>query len=107
MFKIPTRDLATPSTLIRPIRPAQAGAVATAAEQVDECLYQDALATYEAELERAKFDQIALDMQYKAWLADYGKGKAANVRNTTRGYDLLMSQYCSDVMKKQLESQPG
>ena len=45
-------------------------------------------------------------MQFKAAFADDKKRKAAYARNITRAYDLLMSQYCSNVMKERLESQP-
>ena len=44
-------------------------------------------------------------MQFKGAFADHEKRKAAYARNITRAYDLLMLQFCSDVMKERLESQ--
>ena len=85
---------------------AQAGETATLAEATTECLYQRNLAAYEAERERVKCDQTTLDMQYKLSFADHEKRRAAYARNVTRAYDLLMSQYCGDVMKEGLETKP-
>ena len=84
MFTNPGRNQATHSVGTRQNRPTQAGAVAAAAEIVAGQIYQANLATYEAEVERVKFDQTTLDMQYKASLTDYEKRKTVYVRNITR-----------------------
>ena len=86
--------------------PAQAGETATMAKTTAEHPYQRNLAAYEAEQEWVKFDQTALKMQYKASFTHHKKRRAAYARNVTRAYDLLLSQYCGDVMKEQLETQP-
>ena len=107
VFTIPERGQARPSLLPQPVQPpAPVGDVLTAAEQRIEQQYQSDLAAYKAEEDRVRFDQTTHDMQFKAAFADHEKRKAAYARNVTRAYDLLMSQFCSDVMKERLESQP-
>ena len=57
VFTISARDQASLSSLTRPICPTQTGKVATAAG-IDDYLYQDDLALYEAEIERVKFHRM-------------------------------------------------
>ena len=45
-------------------------------------------------------------MKYKESSTDNEKRRAAYGRNVAGAYDLLMWQYCRDIMKEQLETQP-
>ena len=89
-----------------PVQPASCGKKPTRAEQNAEQQYQTDLAAYDAEEESVRFDQATFDMQFKAAFADHKKRKAAYERKIRRAYNLFMLQFCSNIMKERLESQP-
>ena len=102
----PVRGQGKKMTLLRPEKTEAPENEAASAKKKREAAYATAMLAYENEKADCSFDQSTLDMKYKLALSEHEKRIATYDRNIIRAFDLLMSQFCSDVIKDRLESQP-